>query len=126
MVIFQANILVIGPRGKSILHILLDQNCHLKKEEEKFKKCVDYIFDLAKMGEVDLTKIANHQCLSKHVPLHHAANYWDPGIIGKLFDYGALSSIGMLNNLEEQPISKINPDVSEVILTFAIQFYHLS
>ena len=60
------------------------------------------------MGEVDLTKIANHQCLSKHVPLHHAANYWDPGIIGRLFDYGALSSIGMLNILEEQPISKIN------------------
>ena len=60
------------------------------------------------------------QCLSKHVPLHHAANYWDPGIIGKLFDYGALSSIGMLNNLEEQPISKINPDVSKVMLTFAI------
>ena len=78
------------------------------------------------MEEVDLTKIANHQCLSKHVPLHHAANYWDPGIIGKLFDYGALSSIGMLNNLEEQPISKINPDVSKVTRSFVIQLYPFS
>jgi len=78
------------------------------------------------MGEVDLTKIANHQCLSKHVPLHLASNYWDPGIIGKLFDYGALSSIGMLNNLEEQPISKINPDVSKVTLTYVMQSHPFS
>ena len=101
-----------GPRGKSILHILLDRSNEDENEShEAFEKCLDFIFDLPDNVK-NLPKIVNHADVSKNVPLHYATNYWDQRIIRKLFEYGAMSSVG-LSNLEcEQPISKINPNVS--------------
>ena len=47
-----------------------------------------------------------------NVPLHHATNYWDQHIVRKLFENGAISSVGIENSEGEQPISKIKPKVS--------------
>ena len=105
-----------GPRGKSILHILLDGTNEDGKNEnenhEAFEKCLDFIFDLPDNAK-NLTKIVNHADVSKNVPLHYATNYWDQRIISKLFEYGAMSSVGLSNLEDEQPISKINPNVSK-------------
>ena len=87
---------------------MLDHDRH----QEKFRKCLNYLFDLATSNKVDLTEIINHECEFKNVPLHHATNYWDHKITSKLFEFGAMSSVGMINNDEEQPISKISPKVS--------------
>ena len=104
-----------GPRGKSILHILLDgtneDGSNENENHEAFKKCLYFIFDLPDNCE-NLAKIVNHADVSKNVPLHYATNYWDQTIIRKLFEYGAMSSVGFSNLDDEQPISKINPNVS--------------
>ena len=108
-----------GPRGKSILHILLDGTNEDGKNEnenhEAFEKCLDFIFDHPDIAtnSKNLTKIVNHADVSKNVPLHYATNYWDQRIISKLFEYGAMSSVGLSNLEDEQPISKINPNVSK-------------
>ena len=105
-----------GPRGKSILHILLDGTNEDGKNEnenhEAFEKCLDFIFDLPDNVK-NLPKIVNHADVSKNVPLHYATNYWDQRIIRKLFEFGAMSSVGLSNLEDEQPISKINPNVSK-------------
>ena len=101
-----------GPRGKSILHILLDRSNEDENENhEAFEECLDFIFDLPD-NDKNLPKIVNHADVSKNVPLHYATNYWDQKIIRKLFEYGAMSSVGLSNLESEQPISKINPNVS--------------
>ena len=117
-----------GPRGKSILHILLDGTNEDGKNEnenhEAFEKCLDFIFDLPDNVK-NLTKIVNHADVSKNVPLHYATNYWDQRIISKLFEYGAMSSVGLSNLEDEQPISKINPNVSKGNLEYKIKkIYH--
>ena len=68
----------------------------------------------------NLTKIVNHADVSKNVPLHYATNNWDQRIISKLFEYGAMSSVGLSNLEDEQPISKINPNVSKGNLTLEV------
>ena len=105
-----------GPRGKSILHILLDRSNEDENENhEAFEKCLDFIFDHPDIAtnSKNLTKIVNHADVSKNVPLHYATNYWDQRIISKLFEYGAMSTVGLSNLEDEQPISKINPNVSK-------------
>ena len=111
--LFQADIFFTGgPRGKSILHILLDGTKWDENENhEAFEKCLNFIFDLPDKVN-NLTEIVNHADVSKNVPLHYATNYWDQKIIRKLFEYGAMSSVGFSNLDDEQPISKINPNVS--------------
>ena len=99
----------------SILHILLGTNQDGTNENENhaaFEKCLDFIFDLPDKVK-DLTTIVNHADVSKNVPLHYATNYWDQRIVKKLFEYGAMSSVGLSNLEDEQPISKINPNVSK-------------
>ena len=101
-----------GPRGKSILHILRERSNEDENENhEAFEECLEFIFDLPEK-ELNLPKIVNHADVSKNVPLHYATNYWDQKIIRKLFEYGAMSSVGLSNLEFEQPISKINPNVS--------------
>ena len=121
-VTFQADFGIIGgAHRKSILHILLDQN-HQNEDQGKYEKCLDYIFSEyadQKRGVkyqdhtvTDLAEIINHMDENDNVPLHYATNYWDQHIVSKLFENGAISSVGIENSAGEQPISKIKPKVS--------------
>ena len=86
---------------------MLDRN----ENQEKYKECLNYVFECGDNGTTDLTQIVNHMDNHSNVPLHYATNYWDQQIVRKLFEYGAISSIGIENCEGEQPISKIKPKV---------------
>ena len=61
----------------------------------------------------EVFKIINLKDCDDSVPLHYAVKMWPQNIIKELLERGALVSVGVKNNVHEQPLNKLK---SEVVL----------
>ena len=84
---------------------MLDRN----ENQEKYKECLNYVFECGDNGTTDLTQIVNHMDNHSNVPLHYATNYWDQQIVRKV----APCSIGqtgchMTGTTKQSPQKKLS------------------
>ena len=102
---------------ESVLHHILK----MPKKMESPSKVSDYqqCFDLllnssSKTVQSELEKIINKRDLEGNSALHCATQSWSQATIRKLLEKGA--NIGLKNNWDETPISKIRPETMESYL----------
>ena len=76
-----------------------------------YDKCLNLLLDCEDSRvKLELLKIVNHRDSTNNVPLHYATNLWPQCITRKLLERGA--NIGVKNDWNEIPISKIMPEVN--------------
>ena len=60
----------------------------------------------------DLFSVLNFHDHDDSVPLHYASKFWPQSIVYELLRRGAISSVGAKNDVNEQPLNKIKPEVN--------------
>ena len=106
-----------GHSKETILHYILKMPNKIsgQKVTTKYKICLDLLLvEFKSLTETDLTKIINKRDLEGNSALHYATQNWSQSVVTSLLEYGA--NIGLKNNWDETPISKINPDIMEDFL----------
>ena len=102
---------------ESILHYILKMPKKMESPTKvsDYKDCLNLLFDTpSKTVEKELEKIINKRDLEGNSALHCATQSWSQDVVRKLLEKGA--NIGLKNNWDETPISKIKPETMENFL----------
>ena len=106
-----------GHSKESVLHYILKmpKKIHGNDMVEKYRQCFNLLFDeYYSTVQFALQKIINKKDIEGNSALHYATQNWSQDIVTKLLENGA--NIGLKNNWEETPISKIRPETMEDFL----------
>eukprot|EP00092_Neocalanus_flemingeri_P024278 GFUD01026328.1.p1 GENE.GFUD01026328.1~~GFUD01026328.1.p1 ORF type:complete len:1070 (+),score=218.12 GFUD01026328.1:113-3322(+) len=102
---------------ETTLHYILKMPKRSEKKEKSnhYQKCFDLLFqDSGSVLQTELDKIINKRDMEGNSALHYATQSWSQNTVRKLLEKGA--NIGLKNNWEETPISKIKPETMEDFL----------
>ena len=108
---YKADFRAISPESKeSVLHCILK---HGTAKDEGFLECLSFVLGCEDI-EDDIRRIVNKRDANNNTALHYATQMWPQEMIRKLLEIGA--NIGMKNQWDEIPISKIDPGTMEDFL----------
>ena len=102
---------------ETVLHYILKMPKKMESpgKVSEYQECFNLLFSSAsKVVEGELEKMINKRDLEGNSALHCATQSWSQDTVRKLLEKGA--NIGLKNNWEETPISKIRPETMESFL----------
>ena len=106
-----------GHSRETILHHILKMPKKIESpgKVSDYQECFDLLFSSSsKTVAAELEKMINKRDLEGNSALHCATQSWSQDTVRKLLEKGA--NIGLKNNWEETPISKIRPETMESFL----------
>jgi len=102
---------------ETVLHYILKmpKRSESKNKPVRYQECFDILFqESGSVLDEELDKIINKRDMEGNSALHYATQSWSQKTVRKLLEKGA--NIGLKNNWDETPISKIKPETMEDFL----------